>query len=124
MRYFISTVCMTLVAFAGLMGGSINSSTPGWVSFNQADASPYRRSVRRTSRRTSRRVSRRHSGYYGGGAVVAGAAVIGVIALGTVVATLPPACNTVIVNGVSYHNCSGTYYAPSGPQYIVVDEPY
>ncbi len=99
------------------------------MTLQQAEASPYRRSVRRTSRRTARRTSYRHGyygrpGYYGGGAaVVVGAAVVTAIAVGTMVATLPPACSTVVVNGVSYHNCSGTYYAPSGSQWVVVNAP-
>ncbi len=108
---------------------------PDWLIIQEAVASPYRRSVRRTSRRTSRRVSRRHSyarggGYYGGsryygGAAVATGVAVGVaaIAVGTMVVTLPPACTTIVVNGVAYQDCSGTYYAPSGSQWIVVNAP-
>ena len=129
MRFLISSFAMVLVAAAGLVGGSIDTSVPGWISFNQAEASPYRRSVRRTSRRTSRRVSRRHGGYYGGGryyggAALVGAAVVGAVVVGTVVATLPPACSSVIVNGIRYQNCDGAYYQPQGTQYIIVDSPY
>jgi len=121
------SVVMAVVAATSLLGGGINTSTPGWISFNQAEASPYRRSVRRTSRRTSRRTAYRHSGghghYYGGAAVV-GAVAVTAIAVGTMVAVLPPACDQIVVNGVVYQNCSGTYYQPRGTQYIVVQEPY
>lgn len=64
-------VAMVVVALVGFTGGSINTSAPlgtvpgagSWFSFSQADASPYRRSVRRTARRTSRRTAARHSYY-------------------------------------------------------------
>ena len=130
MKFLLKAVAMLTVVLAGLGGGTVNTSVPGWVSFQGAEASPYRRSVRRTSRRTSRRVSRRHSGYgygygYGyGGAAVVGAAVVGAVVVGSVVATLPPACSQVVVNGVVYQNCDSVYYVPTGGQYIVVDEPY
>lgn len=127
MKILLSTVAMLLVASFGFFGGSVNSSAPGWFTLQQVEASPYRRSVRRTARRTSRRTARRQDyirgGPYYGGAAVVGAAAVTAVAIGTMVATLPPACNTVIVNGVSYHNCSGTYYRPQGTQYIVVEAP-
>ena len=127
MKSILMTSAMALVMMVGFTAGSINTSMPGWIGFQSVEASPYRRSVRRTSRRTSRRVSRRHSGYgYGYGApVVAGAAlVVGAVAVGTMVRTLPPACDQVVVNGVVYQNCDSVYYVPQGSQYIVVDEPY
>ena len=37
------------------------------------------------------------------------------------VATLPPACTTVIVEGTTLQQCGGTYYQPSGNQYVVVN---
>jgi hypothetical protein len=37
------------------------------------------------------------------------------------VATLPPACTTVIIEGTTLHQCGGTYYQPSGSQYVVVN---
>ena len=133
MKFVVTSVVMVFVAVIGFTGGSIDTNAPGWLTFQKAEASPYRRSVRRTARRTSRRTSRRVSArhnyyggrpYYGGAAVVAGAAVVGAVAVGTMVATLPPACREVIVNGVRYKNCDGAYYAPRGSQYIVVDDPY
>jgi hypothetical protein len=74
-------------------------------------------------------------GYYGGGccyhephplatavAVVATAAIIG-----SMVNTLPPSCQTVIVNGFAYHQCGSTWYQPqmsgSSTTYIVVNPP-
>jgi hypothetical protein len=120
-------VSIALVAGTGFVGGSLDTGVKGFVSFHEAEAGPYRRSVRRTSRRTARRTSRRHSyyggGYYGGAAVAAGAAVVTAVAIGTIVASLPPSCSTVITDGVTYHNCSGTWYRPQGSQYIVVNAP-
>jgi hypothetical protein len=37
------------------------------------------------------------------------------------VATLPRGCTTVVVEGVSLHQCGGTYYQPYGNQYVVVN---
>jgi len=112
---------IAVIGAFSFVGGSIDTRVPGWMTLQEAEAGAYRRSVRRTSRRTARRVSRRHS-YYGGAAVV-GAAAVTVIAVGTIVATLPPSCSTVFVNGVSYHNCAGTYYVPSGSQWVIVEAP-
>lgn len=55
---------ITLVAGFSFVGGSIDTGVKGFVTFQQAEASPYRRSVRRTARRTSRRTARRNSCYY------------------------------------------------------------
>ena len=109
------------VAAVSFVGGSVDTRIPGWMALQQAEAGAYRRSVRRTARRTARRTSRRHS--YDGGAAVVGAAAVTAVAVGTIVATLPPSCSTVVVNGVTYHNCSGTYYVPSGSRWVVVEAP-
>jgi hypothetical protein len=49
------------------------------------------------------------------------------IVVGTIVSSLPPSCTTIIANGVTYHNCGGTYYQPrysgGNVQYIVVTHP-
>lgn len=37
------------------------------------------------------------------------------------VATLPPACTTVVIEGTTLQQCGGTYYQPSGNQYVVVN---
>ena len=43
-----------------------------------------------------------------------------VVATTTYVATLPPACTVVVIEGVSLQQCGGTYYQQSGAQYVVV----
>jgi hypothetical protein len=56
-------------------------------------------------------------------AVVATAAVVG-----SIVASIPPSCTTVIVNGLSYRQCGSTWYQPqisgSSTTYIVVNQPH
>lgn len=37
------------------------------------------------------------------------------------VSTLPAGCTTVIVEGTTLKQCGGTYYQPSGNQYVVVN---
>jgi len=37
------------------------------------------------------------------------------------VATLPPACTVVVIEGTSLHRCGGTYYQASGTQYVVLN---
>ena len=56
-------------------------------------------SVAGVARRTTRRVIRRTS---------------------VVVATLPRGCSTVVIEGVTLHQCGGAYYQPYGGQYVVV----
>lgn len=76
-------------------------------------------------------------GYYGGGccyssgigvaAAVTATAVATAIIVGSVVNTLPPSCTVMIVNGMQYQNCGGTYYQPQfsggNTTYIVVNAP-
>jgi hypothetical protein len=54
---------------------------------------------RGVARRTTRRMIRRSTIY---------------------VASLPTACSTVVVEGVSLYSCGSTYYQASGTQYVVV----
>jgi len=64
---------------------------------------------------------------------VATAAAIGTTAavtaavVGSVAYSLPPACSAVLVGGVTYQQCSGSWYQPryAGTQmtYVVVDPP-
>jgi hypothetical protein len=74
--------------------------------------------------------------YYGGGyyynagpsvGTVVAASVATAIIVGTIVATLPPSCSTIIANGIAYQNCGGTYYQPryqgSTVTYVVVTHP-
>ncbi len=119
MRRLILSVAIAVVTMAGFVGDRVNTSAPGWLSISQAEARGYHGGARRTARRTAHR----HSGYGYSGAAVAGAAVVTAIAVGTIVSSLPPSCSTVVVDGVTYHNCSGTYYAPRGSQWVVVETP-
>ena len=57
-------------------------------------------SVAGAARRTTRRVIRRTSVY---------------------VATLPTSCTTVVIEGTTLHQCGGTYYQPTGNQYVIVN---
>lgn len=74
------------------------------IVFNQAEAIVGRPltpvSVAGVARRTTRRM---------------------VYATSVYVATLPPACTTIIVEGTTLHQCGGTYYQASGSQYVVVN---
>jgi hypothetical protein len=52
------------------------------------------------ARRTTRRVIRRTAIY---------------------VATLPAGCTTVVMEGMTLHQCGATYYQPEGNQFVVVE---
>ena len=60
-------------------------------------------------------------------AAVATAAAVTAAAVGSIVHTLPPSCSAVVVNGVTYQNCGGTYYQPqfsgTNVNYTVVNPP-
>jgi uncharacterized alkaline shock family protein YloU len=47
--------------------------------------------------------------------------------IGSMVYTLPPACSTVVVNGIAYSQCGGVWYQPqymgSTVQYVVINPP-
>jgi len=43
-----------------------------------------------------------------------------IVATSVYVATLPPACTVVVIEGATLHQCGATYYQPSGTQYVVV----
>jgi len=49
------------------------------------------------------------------------------VAVGTIVASLPPQCSAVVMGNVTYQNCGGTYYQPvyhtNTVQYVVVNHP-
>lgn len=68
-----------------------------------------------------------HGGYYYNPGPSVGAVVATTLVVGAIVASLPPNCSTLIVNGISYHSCGGTYYQPrySGTTvtYVVVTKP-
>ena len=65
------------------------------------------------------------SNYYSGGSVLA-AAVAG-LAIGAMVASIPPSCTTVIRNGIEYKKCGNDYYQQtfrgSDVVYVVVPAP-
>jgi hypothetical protein len=69
-------------------------------------------------------------GYYDHGPTVGGviaATVVTAAVIGAIVHTLPPSCTTLVVNGLAYQNCGGTYYQPqyhgSSVSYVVVVHP-
>ena len=57
-------------------------------------------------------------------AIIAGAVAVGTAAVGSMVATVPPDCVPVNYGGTFYQQCGGTWYAPQGSQYVVVNPPY
>jgi hypothetical protein len=71
----------------------------------------------------SRHYNNYHDNYYSGGTVLA-AAVAG-LAIGAMVASVPPSCTTVYANGIEYKNCGGTYYQQTfrGPDVVYVVVP-
>ncbi len=134
MKRLIIIAASISVFCAGFVVDSIDFSASAPVILAQAHAyyGQGRRVARRTARRTARRVSRRHNYYrpaapvvYGAGAVAATAAAV---AIGSRVAALPGGCSSVVVHGITYYNCGGTFYQPvyDGPNvvYVVVNSPY
>ena len=61
------------------------------------------------------------------GIAVGAAAAVTAAAIGSTVYALPSGCSTVIVNGITYNDCGGTWYQPqfvgTETTYIVVDDP-
>ncbi len=76
-----------------------------------------------------------HGGYWGGccyhpvatAAAVTATSMITAAAIGSVVYSIPPSCQTTVVNGVTYEQCGDTWYAPqlsgSSASYVVVNPP-
>jgi hypothetical protein len=62
-----------------------------------------------------------------GAAIAATAAAVASYSYGSVVYTLPPACTTVVVDGIAYNECDGTWFQPqfvgTTTQYVVVEKP-
>jgi len=56
--------------------------------------------------------------------VVGGAIAATAAAVGSMVATVPPGCVPVNYGGIVYQQCGGTWYAPQGSQFVVVNPPY
>jgi hypothetical protein len=44
-----------------------------------------------------------------------------IVATSIYVATLPPACTTVVIEGTTLQQCGGKYYQASGTQYVEVN---
>jgi hypothetical protein len=112
----------------GFGGGGVRTPRAnvggGGRDYNRRDFNYNRRDVN-----VNRNVNVDVDNYWGYGGVGVGAAVaVGTaVAVGAMVSTLPPSCNTVVVDGVTYQNCGGTYYAPryDGPNvvYEVISPP-
>jgi hypothetical protein len=105
MRAAFRTIAMACALLgAGLvLDGSLASWLPASLTLNDAHARVGRPatpvSVAGVARRTTRRVIRRSTVF---------------------VATLPPACTQVNIEGTVLMSCGGTYYQASGTQYVVV----
>ena len=60
-------------------------------------------------------------------AAVTTAAVVTSAVIGSMVQSLPPSCQTVVIAGISYSQCAGTWYMPqmqgSSVIYVVVAPP-
>ena len=99
-----TTLGVVTLALAISLGGFPTAGGFEWLSLASKAEAVVGRPVTPVSyagvaRRTTRRVIRRTTIY---------------------VATLPPACTVVVVEGTSLHLCGGTYYQPYGTQYVVV----
>ena len=57
-------------------------------------------------------------------AVVGATVAVSAAVVGSIVAAPPPGCVPVNYGGMVYQQCGGVWYAPQGPQYIVVNPPY
>ena len=56
-------------------------------------------------------------------AVTATVAVTSAV-IGSIVNAPPPGCVPVNYGGIIYQQCGATWYAPQGPQFVVVAPPY
>jgi hypothetical protein len=57
-------------------------------------------------------------------AAITATAAVAAAAIGSIVNSVPPSCSTVVVNGISYSQCSSTWYQPqyagTSVQYVAV----
>jgi len=100
-----STILMMALGCAVTVGDLLPTAiVPGGVLIKEAQAIVGRPmtpvSVAGVARRTTRRM---------------------VVATSVTVATLPPACTVIVIEGTTLHQCGTTYYKPSGTQYVVVN---
>ena len=125
--FIILTVTFTSILILHVGPNDMGHVIPSFTGKAYAYYGTGRRIARRTARRTARRVVRRHSYYRAPAAVVYGVPAAATIAIGATVMSLPPSCSTLVVNGLTYYNCGGTYYqaAYDGPNlvYVVVEPP-
>lgn len=107
---------------------------------SEAEARPARRATRRTARRTSRRTVHRHSGFYHGRGYYHGGSyhpvatwtlvTLSALAIGSIISSssMSSSCTSVVVGGIKYKECDGTYFKPfyegDELQYKVVSSPY
>lgn len=102
MKTIIRTIAIaiTLLTTGSLTDGILNEG----MLIKEAEARVGRPmtpvSVAGVARRTTRRTIRRTAVY---------------------VATLPVGCTTVVIEGVTLHQCGATYYQPYGSQYVIVN---
>ena len=68
-----------------------------------------------------------HHHHVGTAVGIAAAATVTAVAIGSIVHSLPPSCSAMVVNGMTYQQCGGTWYQPQyvGTQvsYVVVNAP-
>ena len=68
-----------------------------------------------------------HHHHVGTAVGIAAAATVTAVAIGSIVHSLPPSCSAMMVNGITYQQCGGTWYQPQyvGTQvsYVVVNAP-
>ena len=57
-------------------------------------------------------------------AAVGAAVAVTSAVVGSMVRTVPPGCAPVNYGGMVYQQCGGTWYAPQGSQFVVVNPPY
>lgn len=69
----------------------------------------------------------RHYHPWATAAAVTTAAVVTGAVIGSMVRSIPPSCGNVVVNGITYSNCGGTWYMPQmqggSVVYVVVAPP-
>jgi len=64
-----------------------------------------------------------HHHHHGPSAGAVAAGVVAGMAIGALISSLPKGCSNLVVQGVTYYNCSGTYYKPAPNGYVVVAPP-
>ena len=57
-------------------------------------------------------------------AAVGAAVAVTSAVIGSIVRAPPPGCVPVNYGGMVYQQCGGTWYAPQGSQFVVVNPPY